>query len=365
MERIFYLTIGQIQDVLDAYYQKNGKCLSVPEAMEYLKNHTDLCDHADNSLIMERMYHQDQLVFLRKIRDISIEISRKYIRDLHTDISYFPREQVDVFVQNSFRNTKTELHAHTNFEVIYIYYGEYDFQFEEEIQVLHEGAVIILSKGALHRLKERTADSFYMSFFINYDTLSVAFLSILSENNILSQYFRKMLTNQKLHNYLLISTNNTEAQYYLAQNLFLEQHRYDEYSPQSSLCWLKLFFTNVLRRNTGFRQYARSDSGITPEFASILNYIDRHYRTVSLAEIARLYNYSESHLSSVIQKVTGKKFSDLIKTKKLSEACDYLTSTTLPVKEIADLCGYNDADHFSKTFRREFGMTPKEYRFRH
>lgn len=360
MEGTFYLTISQIQEVLDEHFEKTGECLSLPEAMEYLINHNRYNFTADNHLKMRFMHHLDQMDFLKKIQDISIEVTRKHIQDLRDDISWFPKDQVDVFVQNSFHNIQVVPHTHINFEVVYVYSGEYDFLFQEEMRILKEGDVVIISRGALHCLKERTPDSFYMSFFINYDTLSVSFLSVLSGHDILSDYLKKMLTNKKLPNYLLISTHHHKGQYTLAQDLFLEQHRYDEYSPQCSLCWLKLFFANVLRSYKSFHQYAAP--GVNVNFAPILDYIDKNYRTASLGDIARHFNYSESYLSMIIQRVTGKKYSDIVNNRKLEEARDYLERTDISIKEIASLCGYNDADHFSKTFRKEYGMSPREYR---
>ena len=40
----------------------------------------------------------------------------------------------------------------------------------------------------------------------------------------------------------------------------------------------------------------------------------------------------------------------------------YLINTRKSVEAIADLVGYKDTSNFSRTFRRWFGMTPKEFR---
>lgn len=34
----------------------------------------------------------------------------------------------------------------------------------------------------------------------------------------------------------------------------------------------------------------------------------------------------------------------------------------LPVKEVAIMCGFEDADYFSKVFRRCYGITPSQFR---
>ncbi|MDR1406792.1 MAG: AraC family transcriptional regulator, partial [Tannerella sp.] len=42
-------------------------------------------------------------------------------------------------------------------------------------------------------------------------------------------------------------------------------------------------------------------------------------------------------------------------------ACNYLQFSDLKIKEIAFRLQYYDPFHFSKSFRREMGITPKEY----
>ena len=46
----------------------------------------------------------------------------------------------------------------------------------------------------------------------------------------------------------------------------------------------------------------------------------------------------------------------------MHKAANFLVSTTMPIKEIADQVGYNDQLAFSKAFKNKFGMSPKNYR---
>jgi len=49
-----------------------------------------------------------------------------------------------------------------------------------------------------------------------------------------------------------------------------------------------------------------------------------------------------------------------------ADAVDYakelITSTTLPLEQIAYACGYSNEIHFYRQFLRKTGMTPGEYR---
>ena len=52
---------------------------------------------------------------------------------------------------------------------------------------------------------------------------------------------------------------------------------------------------------------------------------------------------------------------DLIRART-EYACYLLSSTTLPVYQIADTCGYHSEIHFMRQFKEQTGKTPTEYR---
>ena len=47
---------------------------------------------------------------------------------------------------------------------------------------------------------------------------------------------------------------------------------------------------------------------------------------------------------------------------RMEKAACYLEKTTLSVKEICSAVGMKNTSYFSSLFRREYGLTPKEYR---
>lgn len=50
---------------------------------------------------------------------------------------------------------------------------------------------------------------------------------------------------------------------------------------------------------------------------------------------------------------------------KIQRACSYLQFSDLKIKEIAYRLGYFDPFHFSKSFKKETSLTPKEYRHKY
>ena len=56
------------------------------------------------------------------------------------------------------------------------------------------------------------------------------------------------------------------------------------------------------------------------------------------------------------------RYQDLLDEERRHVAEDFLLNTTMTIQQIADQCGFNDAQNFSQAFRRWQGMTPTEFR---
>ncbi|WP_081098915.1 helix-turn-helix transcriptional regulator [Clostridium beijerinckii] len=67
-------------------------------------------------------------------------------------------------------------------------------------------------------------------------------------------------------------------------------------------------------------------------------------------------------VSYIIKKIVGLNFVALITKLKISDAKDYLLNTNLSIEKIAEYVGYNNVDHFSRTFKKYYKQLPQQYR---
>ena len=79
----------------------------------------------------------------------------------------------------------------------------------------------------------------------------------------------------------------------------------------------------------------------------ILNYLNRHYQSVTLREAAKHFGYSTSHFSTLIKESTGRTFLQIIRDIKLNQACHALRETSLNNLAICELVGY-ESPYFKK-----------------
>jgi AraC-like DNA-binding protein len=81
---------------------------------------------------------------------------------------------------------------------------------------------------------------------------------------------------------------------------------------------------------------------------------------LDLVRIAREVDVSRSSLGRAFR-CAGQSPMQYLRSLRLSHAAQMLAEERLQIKEIARRCGFTNASHFSKAFRKKFGMTPREY----
>ncbi|MGN8645969.1 AraC family transcriptional regulator [Gracilibacillus sp. HCP3S3_G5_1] len=85
-------------------------------------------------------------------------------------------------------------------------------------------------------------------------------------------------------------------------------------------------------------------------------------KDISLDLIAAELHYNPNYLSSIFQKEAGYSFSEYLLRYRLNKAKEWLTTTNMSVKEIAERLQYNNSQNFIRSFRKMEEITPGKYR---
>ncbi|SFL77268.1 two-component system, response regulator YesN [Paenibacillus sp. 1_12] len=95
-------------------------------------------------------------------------------------------------------------------------------------------------------------------------------------------------------------------------------------------------------------------------------YIEQHYmdEDLSLQSIAEQMNMSLSYASQSFKETAGVSFVQFLTGLRMEKAKELLHNSNCKTYEAAQAVGYNDYPHFTKTFKKYFGYTPREYRKR-
>lgn len=87
-----------------------------------------------------------------------------------------------------------------------------------------------------------------------------------------------------------------------------------------------------------------------------------YMKPIGVDHIARELNLSPNYISRVFRSETNEPILKYLIRFRLEKASELLRVSTKSINEISSLVGYMTPAYFSQAFRRQYGLTPSEYR---
>ncbi len=108
------------------------------------------------------------------------------------------------------------------------------------------------------------------------------------------------------------------------------------------------------------QQHQGRNTSVTVKQA--LEYMEKNYNTeISLEDVAKYVGVSPQHFSKIFKLETGTNYVDWITDIRMEQAKQYLTEGGRTIKEICYLVGYKDPNYFSRIFKKNVGVAPRDY----
>lgn len=109
--------------------------------------------------------------------------------------------------------------------------------------------------------------------------------------------------------------------------------------------------------NTNYKQNK------TKSFEYVANYIAENYQEkILLKELADQINFSYHYFQHQFKKLFGIPPQQFLVQKRIEAAKNMLEDNSLSCTEIAYRCGFSNSAQFSIIFKREYGISPQQYR---
>ena len=120
---------------------------------------------------------------------------------------------------------------------------------------------------------------------------------------------------------------------------------------------------------TVIAEYVTETNRLTPgnnNLAELVKtYLNQNYASrITLEVLAERFSCSQSLLIKTFKKEYDTTIMKELMEIRLLKAEEHLRKSRIPLKEIADECGFSDQNYFSKVFAAKYGCSPSEYRKR-
>lgn len=140
---------------------------------------------------------------------------------------------------------------------------------------------------------------------------------------------------------------------------WVEEDRRELLSPHLGLLLGRLSAVGPARKNSSAPAPGNDTHLLTRVNRYILSRLNQPF---GLKELALAVGQSESHLRARFRSATGFSIGRHIRHLRIQQACNLLHTTGQSISEVGENCGFESVYSFSRTFKMDRGVSPREYR---
>ena len=250
--------------------------------------------------------------------------------------------------------------------ILYVLSGEMELYIDHKKRNYVAGCLIMANEWTKMEYSQISDEMEVISFLFKKEYFDAYLLNTLMKDSLMTRFFiDNIKSTSNKSSYFVFQFEPNQDVHFLALLLLKQvvkmEYKHNEITKSAFL----LFITEIAMNSD--QALSLEDSELTPDLLihQIMVDIESEYKTVTLSSLAQKYHFHPNYLSPLIKKETGRTFSHLLQQVKMKCATTFLVETEISVQQIAEEVGYTDKTYFFELFKREFGMTPKQYRNQH
>ena len=300
---------------------------------------------AEEQAILDGRTTIDRGIYMTDSQDVII--SRKLLADgklitlrPHTRFIHFPE------------------HCHDYVEVVYMCSGTTTHIVNGRNIRLQQGQLLFLSQSARQEILRAEENDIAVNFVVLPEFFQEALSIIGEEATPLRRFLLDCLFGQNSGpGYLLFQVSDDVPIQNLVENLILSLMYDTPNRRKVSQMTMTLLFLQLLGHTDKLAWDSQEET-----ILRVLRYVDEHYVDGSLHEAAALLHSDVSSLSREIRRKSGKTYTELVQEKRLNQAAFLLRTTDRKVEDIALAVGYENISYFHRIFRKEYNVSPRQFR---
>lgn len=290
---------------------------------------------------------------VQKVQNMRLSKRYKYPKFTCRDFN----GEVDILRHTEELNNHT--HCQDYLEMVYTRKGCAHFKIEDQTISVPEKSFLLVATLQPHT-DNIEKDSEVYHILINTNTILKTFLNLMYEAPRLSAFFTNVLLDPQRTKYLLYQI--TQKNQLPVESCFEEILRVFSQKGPQYIPILKCQIALLLLLISSHCSYTGADDEEDSLSSKIFGYISSRYPKVTLKEVAEHFNYNPDYISRLLKRTYGGSFKQIVSKVRMEQAQILLSKTGLSIAEIARLVGYDETVSFQNTFKKAFGITPKQYR---
>ncbi len=252
-------------------------------------------------------------------------------------------------------------HTHNYVEMVYMVTGFTRHKINGNEVILRQGEILLMNQHATQEIYPARENDIAVNFMILPQFFDNVLLMLGTENSMLRDFIIDCLRSTGGHvDYLHFQVADVLPIQNLIENLIYSILNPTEDYRQLNQTTVGLLFMHLLQHTEELT--IGGDNFEDDVMMKVFRLIEENYKEGELSDLCNELDTDLYTISRIIKRRTGRTYTDLLQEKRLNYATYLLVSTELPVTDISADVGYNNFSYFYKIFKKEYGVTPKEYR---
>lgn len=142
--------------------------------------------------------------------------------------------------------------------------------------------------------------------------------------------------------------------------LYIINHKDD--SPFHLIGHLYLFIDSFVK-SSAITQISKSNNLRDFYIKEALSFIEQNFQNdITVEEIAACCGLNRSYFGKIFHEVLGKSPQEFLISYRMTKATELLKLTSLSIAEVGSAVGYSNQLHFSRAFKKIYGISPRQWR---
>lgn len=252
-------------------------------------------------------------------------------------------------------------HTHNYVEVIYMCSGSTTHIVNGDKVVLQQGELLFLSQKAVQEILPAGEGDVAVNFIILPEFFDQALYMIGAEENLIRQFIVGCLRDEESDiGYLHFKVADVLPIQNLVENLIWTIMNNQQNKRSINQFTMGLLFLQLI--NYTDKVEVGEHHQEQELVLSVYRFVEERYKDGELSELAEELGYDLYWLSRRIKKLTGRTYTEILQSKRLSQAQFLLQNTSLSVADIGMAVGYDNLSYFHRIFREKNGISPRSWR---
>jgi AraC family cel operon transcriptional repressor len=255
-----------------------------------------------------------------------------------------------------FNSNYKDLHTHNYWEVFLITNGSLYHEINGKTVELNKGDCCIIRPADVHVFNPKDAAASQHINIMATEKLMSELLNLISP-----KWYPRLLENQDCIKFKL-----SAGEYAQFSDLVDQLYALDGVISQTAV--LKLFIIDAVKlafiKKAVTAGIAGGDNSSKPDWIAKLvakmgsqDFIDR-----PLSELCNDIPFSQVHINRLFKDAMGDTIGNYLNVVRFKYACRLLETTNFTILDISSRIGLSSLSYFTRTFKKKYGVTPKEYR---